>query len=135
MFSAKVVIGAILTVIAIAACGGSVQPASPAGSTKLVSRGRVDDPRTAMSDHVACLRQARLPVQEIGSTQIQIGPPSVGPMVLFVPTDGAAQADQIQGAPRYQGAEVIGSALLYPNQASDAELGTVEACLTQGVKG
>jgi hypothetical protein len=30
---------------------------------------------------------------------------------------------------------VIGSALLYPNQASDAELNQIETCLAQGVSG
>jgi hypothetical protein len=30
---------------------------------------------------------------------------------------------------------VIGSALLYPHQASDSELKKIEDCLAQGVKG
>ncbi len=52
--------------------------------------------------------------------------------VRFVPTPGAALAEQIEG--RSQGAEVIGSALLYPGQASDSQLQTIEDCVGQGVK-
>ena len=34
-----------------------------------------------------------------------------------------------------QGAEVIGSALLYPGHTADAELTEIEHCIAQGVKG
>jgi hypothetical protein len=53
--------------------------------------------------------------------------------VVFTPTPGAAQAAQIQA--QAQGAEVIGSALLYPAQASDSELSQIETCLAQRVQG
>ncbi len=79
-----------------------------------------------------CLRQHHVPVIEVGGTGLQIGFAG-GPTVTFEPTPGAAQGDQIRN--RAQGAEVIGSALLYPNQASDAELTTIEQCLAVGVSG
>jgi hypothetical protein len=124
-----------LAAIALAACGGSVDvhPVAPAGSTKLVSRGRVDDARTMRSNHLACLRKDHLPAQEVGPTGIQIGTLPAGPTVVFAPTPGIAQGQQIQGTE--QGAEVIGSALLYPNQASDSELSKIESCLSLGVSG
>lgn len=100
---------------------------------KLVSRGRVDDPRTMKANHLKCLQQQHLPVQEVGTTGLQVGPASTGPLVEFTPTPGAAQADQIRG--QSQGAEAIGPALLYPNQGSDSELQTIENCLAKGVKG
>jgi hypothetical protein len=53
--------------------------------------------------------------------------------VQFQPTPGDAQGVQIHG--RAQGAEVIGSALLYPNQASAALLSNVESCVAKGVQG
>jgi hypothetical protein len=53
--------------------------------------------------------------------------------VSFEPTPGDAQGVQIQG--EAQGAEVIGSALLYPNQAPDSLLSTVEGCVAKGVSG
>jgi hypothetical protein len=127
-----------LTAVAVAAlvlagCGSvKVQPSAPAGSSKLASRGRVDSP-VAMKNHLSCLRDAHLPVQVVSSTKLQIGPAPAGPTVVFAPTPGAAQGDQIEG--KVQGAEVIGSALVYPNQGSDAELGTIGACLAQGVQG
>jgi hypothetical protein len=127
MSLAKLLAASCLAVLALAACGSTSVHPNGAG------RGRVDDPRTAKSDHLACLRAEHLPVQTVGLTGIQIGAPPAGPRVVFTPTPGAAQADQIEA--QAQGAEVIGSALLYPNQGSDAELNQIETCLGQGVSG
>ena len=51
----------------------------------------------------------------------------------FEATPGAAQALQIQG--EAQGAEIIGSAVVYPNQASDSLMNVVEGCVAKGVSG
>jgi hypothetical protein len=127
-----------LTAVAFAAltltgCGAvKVQPTTPAGSSKLASRGQVDSP-AKMRNHIGCLRAAHLSVQVVSSTRVQVGPAPAGPTIEFTPTPGAAQAAQIEGSA--EGAEVIGSALVYPNQGSDAEMGTIGACLAQGVQG
>jgi hypothetical protein len=127
MSLAKLLAASCLMVLALAACGStSVHPGG-------AGHGKVDDPRTAKTDHLACMRANHLPAQPVGLTGIQIGAPPAGPRVVFTPTAGAAQADQIQG--QAQGAEVIGSALLYPNQGSDRELNQIETCLSQGVSG
>jgi hypothetical protein len=127
MFRAKLLAASCFAVLVLSACGStSVHPGN-------AGRGKVDDPRTAKSDHVACMRSDRLPVQEVGLTSLQIGTPPAGPRVFFEPTAGAAQAAQIEA--QAQGAEVIGSALLYPDQGSDAELNQIETCLGQGVSG
>src|SRR5947209_6369001 len=111
MSLAKLLAASCLAVLTLAACGStSVHPAG-------TGHGQVDDPRTAKSDHVACMRSDHLPVTEVGLTGLQIGAPPAGPRIVFTPTPGAAQADQIRA--QGQGAEVIGSALLYPNQGSD----------------
>ena len=124
---------AAFAALLLAGCGAvQVQPTTPAGSAKLASRGRVDRP-VAMRNHVGCLRDAHLPVHVVSSTQLQIGAAPSGPTVVFTPTPGAAQAEQING--KAQGAEVIGTALVYPNQGSSAELGTIGTCLAQGVQG
>jgi hypothetical protein len=113
---------ALITAIAIAGCGVSSQ--SP-------DRGRIADQRTE-SGRLACLQQAHLPVTEVGSTGLQIGSAPVGPRVVFTPSLGSSQDAQMRG--NTQGAEVIGTALLYPNQASDKELTTIENCLSRGVR-
>ncbi|SRR5581483_5474338 len=119
--------------LAVTGCGAvQVQPTTRAGSSKLASRGRVDSPVT-MKNHLACLRDAHLQVQVVSPTRLQIGPAPAGPTVVFSPTAGAAQAYQIDGSA--QAAEVIGSALVYPNQGSDGEMATIGACLAQGVQG
>jgi hypothetical protein len=122
--------GLVVMVLALGACGGSISVKPAAGS-----RGRVDDPRTTQTNHVKCLRDKHLSVQEVGRTGLQIGAAPAGPRVVFAPTPGAAQYDQMSGNSAYQGAEVIGSALLYPNQGSESELNTVEDCLAKGVTG
>ena len=119
--------------IAGAGCGAvKVQPTTPAGSSTLASRGRVDSPEK-MKNHLTCLRDAHLPVQVVTPTRLQVGAAPAGPTIVFASTPGAAQAYQINGSA--QAAEVIGSALVYPNQASDAEMSTIGACLAQGVQG
>jgi hypothetical protein len=72
-------------------------------------------------------------VTPVGNVSIQIGTLPAGPTVVFEPTPGAAQFDQMSG--KVKSAEVIGSALLYPNQASDQELKQIEDCLASGVVG
>jgi hypothetical protein len=123
-----------ISAVALAGCGAvKVQPSAPSGSTKLASRGRVDSPVTGIHDHLGCLQAAHLPVQAISPIKLQVGSAPAGPTIVFTPSPAVAQADQIEGS--VQAAEVIGSALVYPNQGSDAELATIGACLAQGVQG
>jgi hypothetical protein len=134
MRPAKLLLALSLALLGLSACGSiNVKPTGEAGQR--VSRGKVDDPRTTKVNHVECLRGANLAVTEIGANKLQIGTWPSGPTVLFTPTAGAAQADQIQGVRWAQGAEVIGSALLFPNQAPDSQLSAVESCIAQGVAG
>jgi hypothetical protein len=124
--AARRVVLVVMSALALPACSAAVKPATG-------GRGRIDDPRTTKNNRVSCLRQARLPVQEVGQTGLQIGSLPAGPTVVFAPTPGSAQAQQIQA--ESQGAEAIGSALLYPNQAPDPELQAIEDCLAKGVSG
>lgn len=115
-------------------CGAvNVHPSVPAGSPRLVSRGQVDSPLTNMRNHLQCIRDAHLAVTVVSPIKLQIDSAPAGPTVVFTPTAGAAQAAQIDGGA--QGAEVVGTALLYPNHGSAPELTAVEDCLGQGVQG
>jgi hypothetical protein len=117
----------LLAGVAAAGCASTAKP--PQG------RGQIDSPITTKSNHLKCLQEAHLPVQQVGATGLQIGALPGGPTVAFTPTPGAAQAQQIEGVRSGQGAEVIGQALLYPHQASDDELKQIETCLAKGVSG
>jgi hypothetical protein len=125
MLSVKRVAAAAVVAVVVSACSSAVKP--PQG------RGKLDDQRTYKPNHFACLRQLGLPAQLVGQTGIQIGQPPAGPTIQFLPTPGAAQYAQIQG--QALGAEVIGSALLYPNGASESELTRIENCVAKGVTG
>ena len=130
---AQATLGVCLVAMALSACGAvQVKPGGSGLSASTHSRGRVDDPRTTKTNHVKCLRSHRLSVREIGRTDLQIGGPGQ-PYVHFAATPGIAQGEQINGT--VQGAEVIGSALLYPRQATDAQLKVIENCLAEGVFG
>jgi hypothetical protein len=128
-------VAALALALALAGCGGAirVQPTTPAGSSKLASRGDVDSPLTDTRNHLGCLRDDHLPVQVVSPTRMQVGAAPAGATIVFAATPGAAQRDQIVGSA--QGAEVIGSALVYPNQAPESVLSGIEACLAQGVQG
>lgn len=123
-----------LVALGAAGCGAvNVHPTTPAGSTKLASRGKLDSPLTAMHNHLACIRDAHVAVTVVSPTRLQVDSAPGGPTIVFTPTAGAGQAYQIDGSA--QGAEVIGAALLYPNQGSEPELTAIENCLDQGVQG
>jgi hypothetical protein len=123
-----------LAALALAGCGAvKVQPTAAAGSSRLPSRGKVDSPLTDMRNHLGCLRDAHLPVQVVSPARLQVGQAPAGPTIVFTATPGAAQADQIEGSA--QGAEAIGTALVYPHQGSDAEMSRIASCLAQGVQG
>ena len=118
---------AAVVAVAMVLCGCSAVIKPPHG------RGAAADPRTAGPNRFACLIAHHLPAKKVGQTTIQIGPLPDGPTVQFLPTQGASQAAQIDG--EVQGAEVIGSALLYPHQAGDVELTQIENCVAAGVTG
>ncbi|MGC9220980.1 MAG: hypothetical protein ACP5H2_06460 [Solirubrobacteraceae bacterium] len=136
MSLAKVAIVCGLATLALAGCGIQTKPL--AGTNLKQSKdyyGVVDDPLTP---HTNCLRadHVKFRVYLSGKQRlpaIQVGTLPSGPTIIFYPTPGIAQGLQIMG--EEQGAEVIGSALLYPNKASNAELQTVETCTAIGVSG
>ncbi|MFL5861007.1 MAG: hypothetical protein ACJ780_09540 [Solirubrobacteraceae bacterium] len=137
MPSAKLAAAIGLSALSLSACGITSKP--EAGTPKAIANGHkgLDDPR---HKHIACLRQQHVPFHLEQRTvagkvlpSFQVGTASSGPTVSFEPTPGDAQGVQIQG--EAQGAEVIGSALLYPNHATDDLLSRVESCVATGVSG
>lgn len=127
---AKLALAVGLVAILLSACGNSAKPEAGTLKAATTDAKKVDDPRKA---HYQCLVSEHIPVIEFGRTWLQVGAKPSGPTVQFTPTTGAAQEMQIDG--QVESAEVIGSALLYPNQASDALLQKVEDCLAKGVTG
>jgi hypothetical protein len=123
----KLALASAVAASVLCGCGSALE--SPQG------RGKIDNPLTYPQNHLTCLRNDHLNVQALGHYGIQIGQLPAGPTVHFQPTPGAAQAQQIDGISSAAGAEVIGSAQLYPNGASDNELKKIELCLSQGVSG
>jgi hypothetical protein len=136
MSPGKLVLPCALAALSLCGCGIAAKPL--AGTPDLSARsgihGRVDRLRRV---HYLCLRGAGLEARPYTATggrpAIQVGSSPVGPAIVFEPTPGAAQELQIDG--QVQGAEVIGSALLYPNLASDKVLSTVERCIALDVTG
>jgi hypothetical protein len=132
MSSAKLAIACALAAVVLSACGTKSNPEAGTISPTATAEGhaKIDDPR---SRHLPCLEQAKIPLTKVGLTALQVGTAPGGPYIRFVATPGAAQAAQISGT--VTGAEVIGSALLFPNHGSDALLGKIETCLAEGVTG
>jgi hypothetical protein len=78
---------------------------------------------------VTCLTEEKhLDAVEKGDNQILVGDAETGPRIVFYLTGGQAEAAQFEGDG--EGAEQIGSALLFVHKASDDVLEDVEDCLT-----
>jgi hypothetical protein len=87
-----------------------------------------DDDADKRGAAIACLTdEKQLTAVERGDNQILVGDPETGPRIVFYLTSGQAEAAQFEG--EGEGAEQIGSALLYVRQASDEVLDDVEGCL------
>jgi hypothetical protein len=74
-----------------------------------------------------CLRARGLTVARVDRSTIAIAPASDGLAVTFEAIDEAAWARQLRGLA--QGAEMIGSGLVYVGQAGPAKLAQVQDCL------
>ncbi len=115
------VAAACAAVLALAACGGSDAPARPGGE------GQAPDPNDKRAVALDCIKgkqglQARL----AGEQSIQVGAIG-GPRIEFLISSGEAEGRQFQG--NAQGAEQIGSTLLFINNGSDEQLKKIEMCL------
>ena len=137
MPSAKLAVALGLAALSLSACGIAAKPEVGTLKADVKSQQGLDDPRIK---HMDCLRQDHIAVRATQATvageslpAMQIGTTAGGPSVAFEPTPGGAQLVQIHG--QAQGAEVIGSALLYPRQAADGQLNLIEGCVAQGVSG
>jgi hypothetical protein len=138
MSPAKLAVACGLMALLISACG--IPPKPEAGTAHLRQYagfyGVTDDPRTPQ---ITCLKSDKLPYRKYYADgvqhlpAIQVGSRPQGPTIIFYPTAGIAQGLQIMG--QEAGAEVIGSLLVYPNQAGHKVLTKVEACASIGVKG
>lgn len=140
MSSAKVAAAALVVAMSLSACGVKAKPPAGSKAADIYSQQHFFSPLTKHEQcltqkhvkwHFKVLRPAGAPPSGWPTIQVKTRP--TGPTVEFRRTPGAAQDAQMQG--NVQGAEIIGSALLYPNQASDALLNVVEKCVAKGVTG
>jgi hypothetical protein len=136
MSARTLAVGCAVAALGLSACGSTSKPLAGADGTRTLAgglgpgRGVIDDPRTRS---LPCLRATKLAVLKTGVAGLIVGTGSDQARVSFLPTPGAAQHTQIVGAS--QSAEVIGSALLFPQAMSDQHLKQVETCLAKGVTG
>jgi len=108
--------------LALAACGGSDEPARPGG------KGQPPDPNDKRAVALDCIvNKEGLDARLVGEKDIQVGLVDIGPRIEFLISSGEAEGRQFQGDA--QGAEQIGSALLFLNDGSEDDLEKVERCL------
>jgi hypothetical protein len=140
MSSAKIAAACVVAVVSLSGCGVASKPEAGSVQAATIAKHSIADPRTK---HIRCLEADHIPFTELmvhnswtqpsGDPSIQIGKAPSGPLAVFAATPGASQNVQIEG--KAQGAMVIGSAVVYPNQASDAFMEKVDKCMTLGVSG
>jgi hypothetical protein len=140
MSSAKVAAAALVVAMSLSACGVKAKPVAGSQAADAYSQQHFF---SALTKHEQCLTQKHVKwhakavhargAPPAGWPAIQVRSQPSGPTIVFRATPGAAQYAQMQG--QAQAAEAIGSALLYPNQASDALLNAVEKCVAKDVTG
>jgi hypothetical protein len=129
----KVALPVVVAAIALSACGIQAKP--EAGTANLDQQagyhGAVSDPRGAAA---ACLTGQGLKISEYitrsDEPAIQVGTLPDGPTIIFQRSLEYTMGLVVSG--QAVGAEAIGAALLYPNEASDTVLSAVEGCVSIG---
>jgi hypothetical protein len=86
-----------------------------------------DDDSDKRAAAMTCLEEAGVPAELRGEEEIVIGDGQGAPHIKFFLTSGESEAAQFEGDG--EGAEQIGSALLYVGEGSDELLEKVELCL------
>ncbi len=108
---------------ALAAIGLALLTGCGAGSST-AQLGAAPDPRGPV---LACLHQHAIAASAIGADQIAVVGGPAAPRIRFVAAPSVAETMELQA--QAEGAERIGSALLYVNGGSDRQLQTLEDCL------
>jgi hypothetical protein len=125
---------ALAVVLALSACGSTTKYVAGTPQATAQAKKGLNDPRTT---HIKCLRADHVTdIHELtidGLPSFQVGTKPSGPTVEFLATPGMSQGTQIAGAD--QGAERIGSAMVFPNLAGPKLLHKVETCTALGVSG
>ena len=131
---AKFAAAALVVALALSACGSTTKPVAGTPQAAAQAKKGLNDPRTK---HIKCLRADHVTdIHEYysdGRPAFQVGTKPTGPTVVFEPTPGMGQGIQISG--QDEGAEIIGSALVFPNDASAKLDKDVESCVALGVSG
>ena len=120
---APATVAMLVVALALGACGSVSKDSNPA---KPAASGAPPDPNDKRGVAMGCITGKGLQARLVGEQSIQVGPPG-GARVEFFVSGGEAEGQQFQGLA--QGAEQIGQALLFLNNASSDDLGKVEACL------
>jgi hypothetical protein len=107
-----------------AACALTLSLASCGSQSKPAAGGPNPNDKRAVA--LGCLQNQQLPARLTGQKSIQVDGTG-GPRVEFLLSSGEAEGRQFQGDA--QGAEQIGSALLFVNQGSEDQLKKIETCL------
>lgn len=131
----------LAVVLALSACGSTTKYVAGTPQATAQAKKGLNDPRTKhikclRADHVTDIHEVNLSVKGYGPTPwpaFQVGTKPSGPTVVFVATPGMGQGVQISG--QDQAAEIIGAALVFPNDAGPKLLHEVETCTALGVSG
>ena len=87
------------------------------------------DPNDKRANALVCLTEEQnVSAKEAGADGIQVDGEAEGPRIRFYTNSGEAEAAQFEG--RGEGAEHIGSALLFTRGGSEETLQKVEECLS-----
>lgn len=133
MSLAKPAVVCALMAALLSGCGTATKPL--AGTSHLTAEtGFYGAAVSERPPRANCLSEHHLPVDLYRTADqlpaIRVGSGPAAPTMIFEPTGGYAEGLKITG--QAQGAELIGSVLLYPNGMSLSEAKVVEQCAATG---
>ena len=116
-----------VAVLVLAGCGSERQPSQSGGQSASLGGAYTYEPYQPRDKMLKCLRGKGVKAVAVGQDAIQFLPLPASPRIVVAATPDAATALQVRG--RAEGAQLMGSALVYANQASNRQIKRIQDCV------
>ncbi len=117
----------LIAALVLAGCGSVRQPSQSGGESATRGGAYGFKPYQPRDKLLKCLRRKGVEAVAVGQDSIQFLPLPGAPRIVMAATPDAATALQVRG--RSEGAQLMGSALVFANQATKRQIEQIQDCL------